>query len=71
MKVVELEAKDGTKYIDIEGLDPISRFLEYIRPCKGKVKVLKDLDVEKFLLNTPLLLKNVTFEGPYMVRILY
>lgn len=55
--------------IDNEGVDPISRFPEYIPLCKGKVKVSKDRDVGQFLLNTPLLLENMTFEGPYLAGI--
>lgn len=42
----------GTKDIDIKGVDLISKLLEYIPPHQGKVKVLKDPDVGKFLLNT-------------------
>ena len=45
------------------GLDPISKLLKYIPLRKGKVKVPKDLDVGQFVLNTPLLLENLTFEG--------
>jgi len=40
-----------------------------IPPCKGKVKVAKDPDVGQFLLNTPLLLENLTFEGPRLMQI--
>lgn len=43
--------------------------LDYIPLCKGKVKVPKDLDPRKFLLNTPLLPDNITFEGPRLARI--
>ena len=50
-------------------MDPISKFLEYIPPRKGKVKVPKDLDAGQFLLNTPLLPENLTFEGPHLALI--
>lgn len=68
-KVVDLEAKDSMKDIEIEGVDPLSKLLEYIPPCKGKVNVLKDLDVGQFLLNTPLLPENITFEILCLARI--
>lgn len=42
--MVDLEVYEGTEDIDIEGIDPISKLPEYIPPCRGKVKVLKDLD---------------------------
>lgn len=66
--MVNLESDDGVdegkKDIDIEGVDPISKILEYIPPRWGKVKVSKDPDEGKFLLNTPLLPDQITFEGP-------
>lgn len=65
-KVIDLEVEEGTKDINIYRVDPISRLPEYIRPCKGKVKVPKALDEGHFLFNTPLLLENVTFEGPHL-----
>lgn len=34
------------------------------------MNALKDLDERKFILNTPLLLDQITFEGPRLVRIL-
>lgn len=52
-------------------MDPISRLLEYIPLLKGKVKVSKDPDLGQFLCNTPLLLENITFEGPHFVWILH
>ena len=68
-KVVDLEAEEGAEDIDIDGVDPISRLLEYIPPCKGKVKVPKVPDAGKFLLNTPLLVEGITFEVPCLVQI--
>lgn len=62
-KAVDLETKEGAKDIDIEGVDHISKLSEYIPPCKGKMKVPKDLDAGQFLLNAPLLPENITFEG--------
>ena len=41
-KVVELDAEEGAKDIDIEGVDPILKLLEQIPPCQGKVEVPKD-----------------------------
>lgn len=61
--MVDLEAEEGVKDIDTEGLDPISKLLDYIPLRKGKLKVPKDPNVGQFLLNTPLLPENLTFEG--------
>lgn len=44
-KVVDLEVEEGTEDIDAKGVEPISKLLYYIPPCKGKVKVTKDPDV--------------------------
>ena len=55
--------------IDTEEVDPISKLSVYIPLHKGKLKVPKDLDVGKFLLNTPLLPENITFEGSHLARI--
>jgi len=62
-KVVDLESDEGmqetrmdAKDIDVEGVDPISKLPQYIPPCEGEVKVPKDPDEGKFLLNTLLLL---------------
>lgn len=60
---------EGTKDIDIEGVDPISKIPEYIPPCWGKVKVPRDLDEGKFLLNTPLLPYQITFEGSCLAHV--
>jgi len=62
-KVVDLETEEGMKDIYTEGVDPMSEFLDYIPPCKGKVKITKGLDVEKLLIHTPLLSESITFEG--------
>jgi len=62
-KVIDLEAEEGAKYIDAEGVEPISKLPDYILPHKGKVKFPKDTDAGKFLLNTPLLPEAITFEG--------
>jgi len=62
-KVVDLEGDEGMEDIDAQGVDPILKLLEFIPPSQGKVKVLKDPDERQFLLNTPLLLENITFEG--------
>lgn len=59
----------GTLCIDIEGVDPISKIPEYIPPCRGKVKIQKDPDEGKFMLNTPLLPENIAFKGPCLVHI--
>lgn len=68
-KVVDLEAKEGIEDIDIDKVDHILKLPEYIPSCQGKVKVLKDLDEGQFLLNTPLLPENITFQGSRLVCI--
>lgn len=67
--MVDLEAEEGAEDINTEGVDPISKLPNYIPPHKEKVKVPKDLDGGKFLLNTPLLLKNITSEVLHLARI--
>lgn len=67
--MVDLEAEEGTKDIDIEGVDSISKLLKYIPSFQGKVKVLQDPDEGQFLLNAHLFPENITFEGPRLVRI--
>lgn len=67
--MVDLEVEQRAEDIDIEGVDPISKLPKYIPRRKGKVKVPKDPDVGQFSLNTPLILKNITFEGPRLARV--
>lgn len=70
-KAVNLEAKEGMEDIVADGVEHISKLLEYIPPCKGKVKFHKDSDAGKFLLNPSLLSEGITFEGPRLARIPY
>lgn len=65
-KVVDIKEDEyqGVEEVDGEEIDPISRILEYNPPQKGKTKVTKDPDPGKFWVDTPLLLEQVTFEGP-------
>lgn len=58
-RVVDLEAEErqGTKYIDIEGVGPITKLLKYIPTRKGKTKVTKDPYSDEFVISTPLLLE--------------
>jgi len=66
---VDLEAKEGAEDIDTEGVDPISKLLDYIPLRKGKLKVPKNPNVGNFLLNTSLLPEKITFEGPRLTQI--
>lgn len=50
--------------VEVEGYVPITRLLEYVPPCRGKTKVLKDIDESKVTLHTPLLPNEIVFEGP-------
>lgn len=70
-KVIDLEAEEGegTKDINDEGIAPITKFPNYIPPCKGNAKVTKDPDSNKFVISTPLLLEEVPFEGLHLARI--
>lgn len=70
-KVVDLEEEEyqGIEEVDAEGIEPLSMLLEYIPPWKGKTKVTKDPDSGKFGISTPLLSRQVTFEGPKLSRI--
>lgn len=68
-KVVDLEAEEGTKDIDVDGVDPITKFIDYIRLRKGKTKVTKDLDTKKFISHTPLLRENITFGGLCLAQV--
>lgn len=54
---MDLEAEEAQETRDIcaEGVEPITRILEYIPPSKGKVKVMKEPNLEKFTISTTLL----------------
>lgn len=68
-KVIDFEAEKGADDIDAKGVDPISKLTDYIPPCKGKMKVTNDPNVEKFLIHMPLLPESITFEGMYLAQI--
>ena len=44
-------------------MEPITKFPDDIPPRKGKAKVTKDLDSDKFFISMPLLLEQVPFGG--------
>lgn len=67
-KVVDLEVEEGMEDIDAEGIDPVSKLLDYVPPYKGKVKVTKDPNAKKFFIHIPLLPESITFKGPYLVQ---
>ncbi|MCY6524806.1 hypothetical protein, partial [Actinobacillus pleuropneumoniae] len=52
---LEGEASQGTKDVDVEGAEPITNLPQYIPPRKGKAKIPKDPDSQKFFISTPLL----------------
>lgn len=54
MDLEEEEYYDGVELNDEEG-KPITWFPEYIPTWKGKAKVTKDPDLEKFMISMPLL----------------
>lgn len=70
-RVVDLEAKEGqgTEDIDAKGLEPFTKLLDYIPLHKGKTKVTKDLDFDKFVISTPLFPEQVPFEGLCLMQI--
>jgi len=55
--------------VEAQGPDPITRLAENVPPCKGKAKVPKDIDERKVLLQTPLLLDEIIFEGPCLGQV--
>lgn len=71
-KVVDLEVEEGqgTEDVDAKGEEPITKLPHYIPPRKGKEKIPKDPNSEKFATFRPLLPKQVPFEGPRLVRVL-
>jgi len=55
MEIEEVKAKGG---------DRITLLSEYVPPRKLNSKVPKDIDESKTPLQTPLLLDEITFDGP-------
>lgn len=55
--------------VEVEGSDPITKFPEYVPPCKGKTKVPKDTDERKIALHIPLLLDEIVFEGLHLALV--
>lgn len=51
------------EHVEVKGSNPITKFPEYIPPCKGKTKVSKDIDERKVALHIPLLLDEIFFKG--------
>jgi len=52
---LEAEESQGTKDIDTKGVEPITKVPKYIPLWKGKEKVTKYLDSEKFTISMPML----------------
>lgn len=67
---VEVEEFQGIVDTDAKGVEPLTRLPIYIPQWKGKVKVMKDWDTEKFTVSMPLLPEQVPFEGTRLARIL-
>lgn len=67
--MVDLEAEQGIEDIDIVGAEPLTKLPKYIPLQKGKVKVLKEPDSDKFLIHTPLLPEHIPFEGSRIVHV--
>lgn len=55
--------------IEVECSAPITKLPEYVPPGKGKTKVSKDIDESKVTLHIPLLLDEISFEGPYLGQV--
>ena len=64
-----LVEEDEEMEVETQGVDPITRMLEYIPLCKGKAKVSKDIDESKSSLETSLLLDDIVFEGAHLRRV--
>jgi len=50
--------------VEVQCVEPIIKFPDYIPPCKGKTKVLKEIDKSKVPLQPALLPDEIVFEGP-------
>jgi len=66
--VKEIEPEEEMEE-DIQPVRAPAKWPKYVPPWKGRVKVLKDLDVVKRTLITPSLPKGVLFEGTVTGRI--
>jgi len=55
--------------VEVQGVDCITRFREYILLCKGKTKVPKDIDERKVPLQTHLLSDEIVFKGPCLRQV--
>jgi len=56
--------------VEAQGADPITMLPEYVPSCKGKTKVLKDIDERKTPLQTPLLPDEIVFKGSRLAWVL-
>jgi len=61
-----VDEEDLEMGVETQGADPITRLPEYVPSRKGKSKVSKDIDESKSSLQTPLLPKDIVFEGPHL-----
>jgi len=55
--------------VETQGADPITRLSEHVPPQKPKTKVPKDIHEIKTPLQTPLLLDEISFDGPHLARV--
>lgn len=69
--MVDLEEEEyqGGEELDFVQVKPILWLLTYIPPWKGKTNMTKDPDCRKFTVSTPLLPKQVEFEGTTLAHI--
>ena len=63
------EDEDEEMEKETKGVDPLTRLPAYVPPWKGKAKVPKDIDESKSSLQTPLLPRNIIFEGLHLWRV--
>lgn len=64
--LIIIEDDDEGMEEETQLVDPPTKFLAYVPLRKAKAKVPKDLDETKSSLQTPLLPKNITFEGTHL-----
>ena len=65
-KEILVEEEDVEMEVETQGVDPITWLPQYVPSCKGKAKVLKDIDERKSSLWTPVLPEDINFKGPHL-----
>ena len=67
MDVTDVAVK--VEEVETQGVDPITRLLEYVPLCEPKTKVSRDINESKTPLQTPLLLAKIVFDRLCLARV--